>query len=165
MQTVVGPVLRPGEGEAVGWFGLGVRFMIDGPVTGERFSLVEHPLAPHSLGAPVHTHHNEDEYSYILEGRIGIQLGDDVLEATPGDLVFKPRGIPHAFWNATDQPARLLEIISPAGLESYFRELAPLLNAPRPDVPAFAALAARYGIDMDPSSIPVLAQRYGLRVG
>ncbi len=165
MQAVVGPVLRPGEGEAVGWFGLGVRFMIDGPVTGGRFSLVEHPLAPHTLGAPVHTHRNEDEYSYILEGRIGIQLGDDVLEATPGDLVFKPRGLPHAFWNATDQPARLLEIISPAGIENYFRELAPLLNALPPNVPAFAALAARYGIDVDPSSIPVLAQRYGLRVG
>ncbi len=165
MQAVVGPVLRPGEGETVGWFGLGVRFMIDGPVAGQRFSLVEHPLAPRSLGAPVHTHRNEDEYSYILEGRVGIQLGSEVLEATPGDLVFKPRGIPHAFWNGTDAPARLLEIISPAGLENYFRALAPLLAAPEPDQRAVGMLAASYGLDLDPSSIPVLAQRYGLRVG
>ncbi len=165
MQTMVGPVLRPGEGEVVGWFGLGVRFMIDGPSTGERFSLVEHPLAPRSLGAPLHTHRNEDEYSYILEGRIGIQLGDEVLEATPGDLVFKPRGIPHAFWNGTDEPARLLEIISPAGLENYFRQLAPLLASPEPDPAAVGRLAASYAVELDPSSIPVLARRYGLRVG
>ncbi len=165
MQATVGPVLRPGEGESVGWFGLGVRFMIDGAATGGRFSLVEHPLAPRSLGAPVHTHRNEDEFSYILEGRIGIQVGDDVLEATPGDLVFKPRGTPHAFWNATDEPARLLEIISPGGLEDYFRQLAPLLAAPDPDLPAVGALAARFALDLDPSSIPVLAQRYGLKVG
>ena len=104
---------------------LGVRFMIEGATTGGAFSLVEHPLPPRALGAPVHTHRNEDEYSYVLEGRIGVQLGDEVLEAGPGDLVFKPRGIAHAFWNAGDEPARLLEMISPAGFENYFRDLAP----------------------------------------
>ena len=69
----------------------------------------------------MHTHRNEDEYSYVLEGRLGVQLGDEVLEAGPGELVFKPRGVPHAFWNAGDEPLRLLELISPAGFENYFR--------------------------------------------
>jgi hypothetical protein len=52
---------------------------------------VEHPMSPHTLAAPLHRHRREDEYSYVLEGRMGALLGDDLLEAGPGDLVFKPR--------------------------------------------------------------------------
>jgi quercetin dioxygenase-like cupin family protein len=115
VNATVQHVLGPQEGETVNLLALGVRFMVDGETTGGAFSLVEHPLPPRALGAPVHTHANEDEYSHVLEGRIGVQLGDEVLEAGPGDLVFKPRGVPHAFWNAGDEPARLLELISPAG--------------------------------------------------
>ncbi len=133
MQAAAGPVLGPDEGEVVHLLALGVRFMIDGETTGGAFSLVEHPLSPRALGAPVHTHRNEDEYSYVLEGRIGVQLGDADLEAEPGQLLFKPRGVAHAFWNAGAEPARLLEMISPAGFENYFRELAPLLAAANRD--------------------------------
>ena len=57
---------------------------------------------------------------------MGALLGDDVVEAGPGDLVYKPRGQWHTFWNAGDEPARILEIISPAGFEQFFAELAPL---------------------------------------
>jgi quercetin dioxygenase-like cupin family protein len=107
MTSVIGSVLRPDEGKTVHLLALGVRFMIDGETTGGAFSLVEHPLPPRSLGAPLHTHHNEDEYSYVLEGHVGVQLGADVLEAGPGELVLKPRGVAHAFWNATNEPARV----------------------------------------------------------
>src|SRR5918998_1081798 len=79
------------------------------------------------LGAPVHTHSREDEYSYVLEGAIGVQVGDEDFYLREGDLVLKPRGVPHAFWNPTNRPARILEMISPAGFENYFRELAPLI--------------------------------------
>jgi hypothetical protein len=113
----------------------------------------------------LHTHRNEDEYSYVLEGRIGVQLGDEVLEAGPGELVFKPRGVPHAFWNAGDEPARLLELISPAGFENYFRELAPLLAAPEPDEAAIGEVLAHYEFDLDMGSIPALAERHGLALG
>jgi quercetin dioxygenase-like cupin family protein len=164
MNTTVQHVLGPQEGESVNLFALGVRFMVDGETTGSTFSLVEHPLPPRALGAPVHTHANEDEYSYVLEGRIGVQLGDDVLEAGPGDLVFKPRGVRHAFWNAGDEPARLLEIISPAGFENYFRDIAPLLAAPEPDEAAIGEIVARYDLDIDFGTIPVLAERHGLRM-
>src|ERR671937_1813008 len=129
MDTTVRHVLGPQEGESVNLFALGVRFMIDGATTGGAFSLVEHPLPPRALGAPVHTHRNEDEYTYVLEGRIGVQLGDEVIEAGPGELVLKPRGIPHAFWNAGDEPARLLELISPGAFDQYFADLAPILSA------------------------------------
>lgn len=158
-------VLGPGEGELVHLFDLGVRFMIGGEQTGGRFSLVEHPLPPRALGSPVHTHRDEDEYSYVLEGRVGVQLGDEIVEAGPGELVFKPRGVPHAFWNAGDEPARLLELISPAGFENYFRELAPLLGAAERDEQAIGAVVERYALDIDFSTIPVLAERHNLRVG
>jgi quercetin dioxygenase-like cupin family protein len=141
------------------------RFMIDGETTGGAFSLVEHPLAPRALGAPLHTHGNEDEYSHVLEGRVGLQLGAEELEAGPGDLVFKPRHAPHAFWNAGDEPARLLELISPAGFEHYFRKLAPLLAAPERDQAAIGEIVTRYNLDIDFSTIPALAERHNLRLG
>ncbi len=84
--------------------------------TGGRLSLVEHPLAPRALGSPVHTHRNEDEYSVILAGRVGAQLRAQVVHGGPGDVIAKPRGIPHAFWNAGDEPARVLEIITPGSV-------------------------------------------------
>ncbi len=165
METATRHVLGPAEGERVNLLALGVRFMIDGETTDGAFSLVEHPLPPRALGAPLHTHRHEDEYSYVLEGRIGVQLGDEVLEAGPGELVFKPRGVPHAFWNAGDEPARLLELISPAGFENYFRELAPLLAAPERDEAALGEVVARHGLDIDFDTIPVLAEQHGLRLG
>jgi len=165
METMTRHVLGPNQGDAVQLLALGVRFMIDGETTNGAFSLVEHPLPPRALGSPVHTHRNEDEYSYVLEGRVGVQLGDDVIEAGPGELVFKPRGVPHAFWNAGDEPARLLELISPAGFENYFRELAPLLAASERDESAIGDVVSRYELDIDFDTIPVLAGRHGLRLG
>jgi quercetin dioxygenase-like cupin family protein len=163
--AAVGHLLGPDQGEVVRLLALGVRFLLDGERTGGAFSLVEHPLPPRALGAPLHTHHNEDEYSFVLQGRFGVQLGDDTLEAGPGDLLFKPRGVAHAFWNAGDEPARLLELISPAGFEHYFRELAPLLAAPERDQAAIDQVVARYQLDIDFTTIPTLAERHHLRLG
>jgi len=153
-------VVTPQEGETVELGGFGVRFM----TTGEGFSLVEHPIAPRTLAAPMHVHEHEDEYSYVLEGEVGVQIGDEIRYAKPGDLVIKPRGIWHAFWNRTDEPARLLEIISPGGFERYFAELAPLLppQVAVPDFEGLAALQARYGLRMDMDSAATIAAREGL---
>jgi quercetin dioxygenase-like cupin family protein len=161
-------VLSPDEGEKVQFGGLGVRFMIGGAESGGTFALVEHPIEPRALAAPIHTHRNEDEYTYVLEGEIGVQVGDEVRIARPGDLVFKPRDVPHAFWNAGDTPARALEIISPAGFEQYFAETAALFPPAHPGPPdeqALGAVMARYGLEIDMSSIPVLVERHGLVSG
>src|SRR3954449_11878587 len=107
--------------------------MIDGDETGGNFSLVEHPIAPRHLAAPLHIHEREDEYSYVLEGRLGALLGDEVVYAEPGDLVFKPRNQWHTFWNAGDTECRILEIISPAGFERFFAELVDLGGAVEAD--------------------------------
>ena len=155
------------QGDRVDIGGFGTRYLIRGEDTGGRFALVEHDLAPRILAAPMHTHEREDEYSFVQSGRIGVQIGDDVQEAGPGELVVKPRGIPHAFWNAGDEPARVLELISPGGFERYFVELAPHLPPRRPE-PDFAGLAgtqARYGLTMDPSSIDRLVAEHGLVMG
>jgi quercetin dioxygenase-like cupin family protein len=165
METATHHILGPTDGESVSLLALGVRFMIDGEKTGGAFSLVEHPMPARSLGAPVHTHRNEDEYSYVLQGRVGVMLGEDVIEAGPGELVFKPRGVPHAFWNAGEEPARLLEIISPAGFENYFRELAPLLAAPERDEEAIGEVVARYELEIDFATIPALIEEHGLVSG
>jgi len=141
---------------------VGVRFMIWGAETGGSFSLVEHPIPPRTLVAPLHLHEREDEYSYVLEGRMGALLGDDVVEAGPGDLVYKPRGQWHTFWNAGAEPARILEIISPAGFERFFAELAPLAVDGAPDPEAFGQLCGRYALDMRPETLPELCSRFGV---
>ncbi|CAN5340864.1 hypothetical protein BH23BAC3_BH23BAC3_35110 [soil metagenome] len=82
-------VILPDGGDLFDFDGLGVQWKIDGPQTGERFSVVHHPIAPKTLAAPLHYHHNEDEYSYVIEGKLGALLGDDVVEAGPGMWVFK----------------------------------------------------------------------------
>src|SRR5579864_6304848 len=126
-------VISPAGGR-LGWLGgLGVRFMIPGADSGGGFSLVEHPLQPRALAAPLHRHSREDEYSYVLSGRVGAQLGDQVVLGKPGDLIFKPRGQWHTFWNAGDEAASLLEIISPAGFEQYFDELIRLFANGKPE--------------------------------
>jgi mannose-6-phosphate isomerase-like protein (cupin superfamily) len=144
---------------------IGVRFLIDGEESGERFSLVEHPMSPRALAAPLHLHTREDEYSFVLEGRMGALLGDEVVEAGPGDLVFKPRNQWHTFWNAGDVPCRILEIISPAGFEHFFRELSELGGAIGADPDELVALAARYGHSFKLDSVPELLERFGLRIG
>src|SRR3954447_20542891 len=122
-QSTKPKIVGPKDGKAGNLGAVGVRFMIDGDETGGNFSLVEHPIAPRHLAAPLHIHEREDEYSYVLEGRLGALLGDEVVYAEPGDLVFKPRNQWHTFWNAGDEPCRILEIIAPAGFEDFFREL------------------------------------------
>lgn len=165
MDTMARRVLGPRDG-AAGFLGsIGVRFMIDGTDSGGGFSLVEHPMSSRALGAPLHRHTREDEYSYVTEGRVGALLGDHVLEAGPGDLIFKPRNQWHTFWNAGDEPARILEIISPAGFETYFRELVALGGSRAASADALRSLGQRYSLEVNPQSIPELLERFNLRLG
>src|SRR5450432_631456 len=126
MQSTPARVVGPTDGKA-GFLGsIGVRFMLDGVTSDGGFSLVEHPMSARALAAPLHRHTREDEYSYVVEGRVGALLGEEVVIGGVGDLIFKPRNQWHTFWNAGDEPARLLEIISPAGFERFFAELVEL---------------------------------------
>jgi mannose-6-phosphate isomerase-like protein (cupin superfamily) len=165
LNTGAAKVVGPQDGKA-GFLGsIGVRFMIDGAETAQGFSLVEHPLPPRALAAPLHRHTREDEYSFVVEGRMGALLGDEVLEAGPGDLVFKPRDQWHTFWNAGDEPCRILEIIAPAGFENFFEELVDLGGVTNVAPEQLGELNARYGLEMEPDSLPGLLERFNLRIG
>jgi mannose-6-phosphate isomerase-like protein (cupin superfamily) len=163
MAVMSAKVVRRTDGRA-GFLGsIGVRFMLDGAATGGGWSLVEHPMSAHALAAPLHRHQGEDEYSYVLEGRVGALLGGDVFEGGPGDLIFKPRDEWHTFWNAGDEPARILEIISPAGFEKFFEELVDLGGVTQAKPEILGELCARYRLEMDTDSVPELVERFGLR--
>jgi quercetin dioxygenase-like cupin family protein len=136
------------------------RFLIDGRETDGRLSVVQHLFEPRALGGPMHRHHDEDEYTYVLTGRIGAILGDAEVFGGPGDLIFKPRGQWHTFWNAGDEPATVLEIISPAGLEELFRSFAQFAAPPEPE--ALAGMAARFGCDLDFARTYPLVHQHGL---
>ena len=142
---------------------IGVRFMVWGEEAGEHFALIEHPMSPRALAAPMHRHSREDEYSYVLRGRLGALLGDDVVFAEPGDLVFKPRNQWHTFWNAGDKPASILEIIAPAGLERFFNELSDQGGVTNIQPSVMGGLCERYGLEMKPESVPDLLERFRLR--
>ncbi len=152
---------RPARPAAIA-LGGGVEALLHltGATSGDLVTVVEHPMAPGSLIEP-HTHEREDEYSYVLRGRLTAQIGDDVIEAGPGELVVKPRGIPHAFWNAGTEPVHFLELISPGGFDEYFFELAAPFNDH--DEQAMGEIVGRYRLDLRMETIPELLQRNGLQ--
>ena len=164
MSAQLDRVTIPAEGsEQVQLGGLGIVWKIEGAEAGERFSVVHHPLEPRALAAPLHRHTREDEYSYVLEGTLGALLGDDVVEAGPGTWVFKPRNQWHTFWNAGEEPARILEIICPAGFDQFFAELVDLGGVTGADPQTLGALCQRYELEMDPETVPGLVERFGLK--
>lgn len=156
-------VVRPGEGRAADLGdGLGVAFKLWGADTGGSLAVVEHPFA---VGAYVsaHLHTREDEYSIVVEGEIGFRSGDREVVLGPGGYITKPRGEMHAMWNAGTAPARMIEIISPAGFELFFRDVADLAAAGVTEPGEFVALATSYGLEFgEPDWQADVVRRYGL---
>lgn len=127
--------------------------------TGGRLASLEETL-PVGEFIPPHTHSN-DVWVHVLQGSVGVLVDQEIAEAGPGDWAMKPRNVPHAMWNCGDEPARIIEVLTPAGSEGWFEQMA---ASPPADMAAFDALADRYGIRFDRESpwIPTIKQRYGL---
>jgi mannose-6-phosphate isomerase-like protein (cupin superfamily) len=151
--------LEPGEGEALWWFGGLATIKATGEQTGGRYTLVEIlvPEFPAEEGL-LHVHHFEDEGFYIIEGEMTFYVGDQTIKAQPGSFLFGPKDVPHAF-TVESGPARLLFILSPAGMEGLVREMGELARSltipPQPEEPPdeaemerLTAIAARYGAEM-----------------
>ncbi|HEY7144632.1 MAG TPA: cupin domain-containing protein [Streptosporangiaceae bacterium] len=155
-------IVRPGGGPEGHLGTIGVAFKLWGRDTGGDLSIVEHPFPVGAL-VPPHLHTREDEYSIVTEGEIGFRSGDREAVLGPGGYITKPRGELHTMWNAGQVPARMIEVISPAGFENFFRELADIVAAGPPPPADIAALAARYGLQFGhPGWLPGLIARYNL---
>ena len=161
-------MILPNEGEVVLRGSFGVVGKVSGEETGGAYSMVEHPLEPRVLAGPPHTHENEDEVSFVIEGEVGVMVGEEEFVAGPGAYVIKPRGVPHAFWNAGPERARILEIISPAGFERYFEDLAEVLSSTPPggppDLGRISEVAARYDLTFHMERGPELMERHGVEL-
>jgi quercetin dioxygenase-like cupin family protein len=128
-------------------------------------SIVEHVFSPGAL-VPPHTHTLEDEISYVVSGDIGFRSNGKEVTLGAGGYIVKPRNELHSMWNAGSAPARMIEIISPAGFEKYFVELAEAVAAAGrvPDPSTMGAIAGRFGLSFDLAEVPDLVARYGLIV-
>lgn len=151
-------IIRAGEGEVLGPpGGCRDRFLVDSPAWEGRLGVVEHLLAPHSIAAPMHLHTREDEFSLILQGRVWYVAAGAEHVAETGDFVYKPRGEWHTFFNAADEPARVLEIITPGGLEQAFRQI----DTADGDV-GLDRIVGPYGCSADHEATAPLMEKYGL---
>jgi quercetin dioxygenase-like cupin family protein len=155
-------LLRSESGEWLAIGGFDVSFRLSGADTDDAYSVVEYRVHPGRL-IPPHTHSREREVSYVVEGELGLRVGADDFVVPSGGFAVKPPGVPHALWNPREHVLRVVEVISPAGFETYFQELAELYGAGGlPDAASVATLRDRYGIAGEPEWIPELKSRYGL---
>ena len=138
-------VVRPGEGETRNLGTIGVAFKLFGAQTNGNVSIVEHPF-PVGACVPPHMHTHEDEYSIVTQGEIGFRSGDREVVLGAGGYITKPRGETHTMWNAGPVPARMIEVISPAGFEHFFWGVGEVMASGAPDRDAIAALAEEYGL-------------------
>jgi quercetin dioxygenase-like cupin family protein len=155
-------VVEPGEGRIGELGSIGVVFKISGHHTEGALSIVEHPFPVGAL-VPPHLHTREDEYSIVTEGEIGFRSGDREVVLGPGGYITKPRGEIHTMWNAGPTPARMIEVINPAGFEGFFEELSDLLAAGPPEPEDVPRIAEKYGLQFgNPPWLADVIERYGL---
>jgi quercetin dioxygenase-like cupin family protein len=160
--TSVAPIaLAQGEGETFWAFGCLTTIKASGKNTGGRVAVIEQ-VGLQGVGSPLHVHHNEDEWFYVLDGELTFWVGGKVIVAPAGSFMFGPRGIPHTFL-ISSPPARFLLVAEPGGFDDFIREMsvpALTLTPPPPptkppDMQKIVATAARYGIEiLGPPGIP-----------
>jgi quercetin dioxygenase-like cupin family protein len=155
-------VVPPGEGRCVMLFAVRFDYKVTSADSGGALAALEVTIPPGILVKP-HNHSREDEYTVVLAGTVGARVGDRVVEAGTGASMVKPRGVPHAMWNVGPEPARVLELLSPGGLEDYLTELAPVLRDKAPPA-TYDALAHRYGLTIQNDWIEELERTYGVRL-
>jgi len=137
--------VRPGEGRTIeGPVGGPLTFKVTGEETGGALTALENVIPP-GQGPPLHTHANEDEAWYVIEGDLRFRLGDENATAPAGSFVFVPRGTPHCFHNAGSADARILVMFTPSGMEAFFERFT---SAETPGPQAFAEAGSGVGMEI-----------------
>jgi quercetin dioxygenase-like cupin family protein len=160
--TIVSPIARlADEGEALWFLGTLATVKASSETTAGRVAVIEQ-LAPQGAGSPLHVHHREDEWFYVIEGTLTFWVGGEVIDAPAGSFVYGPRDIPHTFIVSSPE-ARFLLVTEPAGFEQFMRAFSeraatrtiPASAGPPSDPGALIAAAAEFGIEiLGPPGIP-----------
>jgi len=161
-QGTLAPVAHgPGEGEHLWFFGGLTTIKADGADTGGRVVVTEQ-VAPRGSGSPLHVHHDEDEWFYVVEGELTIWVAGTTVVAGAGAFVYGPRDVPHTFLVSSER-ARFLLVTQAAGFEGFIRALgtpAPVAEVPPaptapPDMAPILQAAAEHGLEiLGPPGIP-----------
>ena len=147
MQPQEQPVVKIGQ--------LEIRYLVDGTVTGAGVGMFELTVAPGARVPPAHSHRDNEEVIYVLEGTLRYRVDDEVRDLRPGERMYTPRGSVHAFSNPHDHPARALIILTPDIGAQYFRDIAEIANAPGGPSPAkMMEVMNRYGLVLAPPKPP-----------
>jgi quercetin dioxygenase-like cupin family protein/catechol 2,3-dioxygenase-like lactoylglutathione lyase family enzyme len=120
---------------------------------------------PPGMMIPPHTHTREDECNFVLEGELTCDVGGEIVVAPKGSYVLKPRGVPHALYNAGPEPVRMLEILTPGGFEGYFDEYERIASSTMDGDErrkARAELGERYGVMWHDERISEVEARFGI---
>ncbi|MER7272874.1 cupin domain-containing protein [Dactylosporangium sp. NPDC000244] len=140
-----GYMLPSREGTQIAAIGLGITMKADGKTTRDAYSLFEYAVPPHTDGPPPHLHTREDESFICLAGRLDCFLGGERFTIGLGDYLYLPRDVVHTFRNSTGEEARVISVVSPAGLEGYYQALAELPPGPR-DITKIKQIMADFGL-------------------
>ena len=156
-------IVLPDQAHQITLYDVRFRYGVDADASDGGLSMLEVTVPPRTLVKP-HMHTKEDEFTLILEGTVGARLGEKTIEEIPaGSWLVKPRDIPHAMWNVGTEPARILEVVSPGGLERYFEQIAPVLMEHGPDwTKRYYALAEEFGLTILDDWSDELKAKYGI---
>jgi quercetin dioxygenase-like cupin family protein len=136
------------DGRNIPAIGLTITMKNNGESTREAYSLFEYTIPPETNGPPPHTHTREDESFMMLAGRVDVSLGGQEYTVEPGDYLYLPRDVVHAFRNPYGDEARVFSVVSPAGLEEYYQALADMPPGPM-DLSLVQKIMAEFGIQMN----------------
>jgi quercetin dioxygenase-like cupin family protein len=142
-----GYMLPSREGHKIAAIGIGITMKTDGKSTHDAYSMFEYVVPPQTSGPPPHVHTREDESFVCIAGQLSVMLGGENFVIGHGDYLLLPRDVVHTFRNATDEEARVISVVSPAGLERYYEALAELPPGP-PDIEAIKLIMADYGLEL-----------------
>jgi mannose-6-phosphate isomerase-like protein (cupin superfamily) len=142
-----GYLLPSREGTQIAAIGLGITMKTDGKATRDAYSLFEYAVPARTDGPPAHVHTREDESFIMLAGKIDVHLGGEDFTLGHGDYLYLPRDVVHTFRNTYDEEARIVSVVSPAGLEGYYQALAELPPGPK-DLTKIKRIMADFGIEL-----------------